>query len=274
MNRTTMHCAARCAILQGVGGLLVLLATTATATTLITITNTSPSFSLGYGRQITFGNTPWTTSESTGVNTPPGSPQAGASVDGNWTFGNFKFSNIVNSTIFSGAGPQFPNRVLSDGPNAVSGESITWTNTISVTWTDGTPGVVPEIPTNARVRLNITQLSVYAVACCGLTGANTNLMFSEITLGHETNSPSLTLNAVDFGGLNTASNYKQLVWDPVDFTVSGTNLTRTFVLTGDADFAVDGFEIIGNAQFIYDVPEPASGILFASAICLLWRRRR
>ena len=251
-----------------------MLTSAATVPAVITVTNTSSSFSLGYGRQVTFGNTPWTTTESSSVNTPPGGGQAGGSVNGVFTLGNFKFSNIVNSITFSGAGPQFPNRVLTDGPNQNSGDSITWTNTISVAWTDGTPGVTPEIPTNARVRINITQLSIYAVACCGVTGANTNLMFSEITLGHETNSPPLKLNAVDFGGLNTASNYKQLVWDVPDYTVSGTNLTRTFVLTGDADFAVDGFEILGNAQFFYGVPEPASLALFASGVAVLfWRRR-
>ena len=276
MNILISQYAGRRAFLRGTCGLLALLASAAPAPAVYTVTNTSSSFSLGYGE---IGNLgfwhAWRTDESSGVNTPSGAPQAGGSLNGTWSFGNFAFSNIVGSVSFSGAGPQFPNRVLTDGPNKVSGETFSWTNTIAVTWTDGTPGVVPEIPTNARVRINITQLSIYAVACCeGFTAANTNLMFSEITLGHETNSPPLTLNAVGFTEINTAANYKQLVWDVPDYTVSGTSLTRTFVLTGDNDFAVDGFEILGNAQFIYDVPEPTSLALLLSGVgVLLWRRR-
>lgn len=233
----------------------------------IDVTNTSQSFSLGYGK--VDSTLLFTTTESSSSNTPTGSPQSGGGANGTWSFGAFTFSNIVRGTASSSAGPTFPNRVLSDGPSLTYvAQSITFTNTISVRWTGGDPSPT-DPPRDLRIRLNISQISIYGMACCSGNGANTNMAFHEITPGHDATSPSVGLKDLGFVSIGLASSYNQLIWDPIDFTVSGTNLTRTFVIQGDANFVVDGFEIIGNAQFIYNIPEPAAASLLGAGVVAL-----
>jgi len=220
-----------------------------------TVSLTSSTFSLGYGFGDTFSPI-WVAS----------SPNTST------TQGNFSFSPTVVDTLssyYSGTAPGFPNRVLTDG-GGYSDDAPNFLATINASWLGGLPSdTVSEVPPNFRIKLNITGVSIYGTS-----------YLSAGSLGfQETGGGSQTLQAMpitpNFAGLATASNYAQIVWDPVDALVAGTNTSRSFTLahTGEAR-PVDGFEVFGNVQLLYDIPEPSAGMLALAGFGFVVIRRR
>jgi hypothetical protein len=230
----------------------------------VTVTNTSANFSIGFGFTNVF--MPWNDSETSGSNTST-------------TQGGFTFVPTVTSSLFSGTGPTFVGRVLGNGAGAnegASGDSIDWTATITASWTGGTP-LDAEPDPNFRIQLNITSLRIWGHAHFAFP-SGTTMAFSETTPGNAGSSPSITLNvAPTTTALTNAANYTQLVWDAGSYQVTGTNMTRTFVITpggAGTDRALDGFEVFGNVLLLYDIPEPTALTLALAGIGLAVVRRR
>ncbi len=189
---------------------------------------TSGDFSIGYGfTQHEY----WNTFETASVNTPT-------------VQGEFTFSPTITGSGFSGGGPYFPNRVLTDnGVNGFVGDTYHWNLTVDGSY-NGTP------LSGGKVTLNITQISIYGSPW---TSDPNTIWFNETTVGHTASStPVATL---PYQGHTNPASYAHLVWDPADFQVSGESSTRTFTIGSSTESAIDGFEIYGNIQY-ESVPEP------------------
>jgi hypothetical protein len=233
----------------------VWLLASAPASAIITNTITSADFSLGYGY---VGVSTWNDSETGGANTPT-------------TIGNFSFIPGVVSSHNSGSGPGFPSRVLSAG--TFSGNGAGFTGTVNAVWLGGVPADTltnPEINPNLRLQVNITSIRLRVLP---YSGAGNPFGFVEITPGNGSSQPTVS------GAISTDpslfGSFTLLDWDPADFVLSGTNVTRTFVLTAPTvgELQIDGYEVLGNVQLLYNVPEPAAAALVAVAGVLLLRRR-
>ena len=237
------------------GCAVVFLAGTSAAMAVHTVTLTSSNFSLGFGFGETFSPS-W-------VAVSPSTPT---------TQGNFKFSATPVDTLasyYSGTAPGFPGRVLTDN-GGYNDNGSNFLATISASWLGGLPAdTVSEVPPNFQIKLNITQISIYGTAYL-VPGS---LGFKETGGGSQTLQAMPTTTS--FGGLAIATNYAKLAWDPADSFVAGTNATRSFTLafTGDAR-PVDGFEVFGNVQLLYDIPEPSTVVLVLAGIGFIVIRRR
>lgn len=237
-------------------------------TNAVLVTNAS-SFSLGYGF---FAGVVWNTNETATVNTPGFAPNP---TGGFFTNGNFRISvNRTGLGLFASQGPTFTNRVLGnyDGANSANGQSSNLTITITATY------IGPYPPTNVATpvgfALAIDQISIYGQKHPSVGPPTNEFWWTETTPGHTSTSPSIFLNSL--ASMTVAANYKQLVWDPAEFlNLGGTNMTRTFRLPNATDgarygnYGVDGIEIIGSAQLIYDIPEPTSLGLVLFAWCVV-----
>lgn len=111
------------------------------------------------------------------------------------------------------------------------------------------------------MKINITSLRIWAT---DFDATPTNsLKWQETTVGHE-DSTSATNYPLIIGWPNWGDDavYTQVLWDPNDFQVVGTTQTRTFALFPNntaGNPAIDGFEVFGNVQLIYDaIPEPGA----------------
>jgi len=233
------------------------------------VTVVSSNFSLGFG--YTSAAT-WNTSETSSTNTPT-------------TQGDFQFLVSASSPFLTTHGPTFTNRVLGDG--GISGYSTyvdtgtQFLSTVTANWN----GTFPTnfIPGTATLQTSLTALKIWA------SGYNDPglFRFNETTPGHTNSSAFMipgtaSLSIPNFG---FASNYVQMVWDPSDYSVSGTNQTRTFSttvadnLSNPASYiltALDGYEVLGNVTLTYEIiPEPSAVLLLGmgSAILTLSRRR-
>ena len=246
-----------------VAGLLALLSpwSAGSAATL-----TSDNFSFGYG----FTNTDpatWNTNETASVNTST-------------TQGDFSFSPAVSGGNFGSIGVEFPDRVLANGVDPVlrySASSGTFGVSLTASWSGDPPGDAEPDP-NYELRLVITQISIYAAGIA--SQSTTDIAFSETTAGNMATSPSIDVNLLETAPateFQTASNWKQLSWDPNDFWLDGTTSTRTFELIASENRGADGFEVFGYVELAYTaIPEPG-GIALAiglAAIGILIVRRR
>jgi len=241
------------ALLFGIGGAQVAAA----------VTIQSAPFSLGYGFIGPGATGTWKTTETSGANTPT-------------TQGDFTFSPLVTGGQFDSTGPGFPARVLTD--------SVGWTG-VSIAYsteagfqadiTGAFTGVLPA-GTNHQIRINIDQVSIYAIAHPSFVAGDETIAFAETTAGHADASPAIGLTPT--GAYTIAANYSLLSWDPTDFAEPGVTFTRTFVLTSDDLRGIDGFEISGTVELIFTaIPEPSTASLLAVAaagILVVARRRR
>jgi hypothetical protein len=228
------------------------------------VTNTSANFSIGLGYTISLT---WNDSETSAANTPT-------------TIGNFTFQPSVTSGKDSNTGPTFTNRVYAAGNqdySAVAGLGTTlFTNTVTASWNGGVPADADATNPNFRLALNITSVRLYMLL---YDGSGNNFGFSETTPGHETNSPSFTLGFHSADPSGNTRPYTDIAWTPPSYVVPGTNFTRTFMLYSPNlnDLQLDGYEVFGNVQLIYDVPEPSAVALLAVSGALtmvLWGRRK
>lgn len=228
----------------------------------------SASFSVGYG---VFAFDQWGTNETASANTPTTAPNP----DGTgFTVGDFTFSVTLTGSAPASNGPGFPNRVLGSSGVAV-GSSSDMTVQISASY-NGPHPVGGEVAQGFQ--LNIDQISIYALKHPAWTGTTNEIWWTETTADHNGVSPS-TFTLID-GGYTDASNYTKLSWNPADWVLNGTSLTRTFRLPNGtdlvyADFMVDGLEIIGSGSFIYTIPESSSvAMILAGAIFIRHLRNR
>jgi hypothetical protein len=140
-------------------------------------------------------------------------------------------------------------------------------------------GSVPTDATNFQLELEITNVSVYGAR---YTGFAQSLAWNEVGGGASSpvalTSPTVTNTA----GLQTASNYTHVAWNPSDSYVSVatalTPVTRTFNL-GNAEAPIDGLEVMGIVHLRYEtVPEPGTIALLATGLFGLlayaWRKRK
>jgi hypothetical protein len=247
-----------------IGLLVSMLASAAMAVQ--TVTLTSSNFSFGFGASGTFDpNGIWTTNETASVNTPT-------------TIGNFSFTPSLTGNGGSGTGPAFVNRVLSSGGSQSEQPNAT-TSTVTAAWLGGLPSdTVSEVPVNFRLQLNITAISIYGIVFNASSG---ELGFTETTPGHAASSPLTTLPAAAFPtDWNNHTKWTQAVWDPADYQVLGTNFSRSFSVVLDSigpsgnGGGGDGFEVFGNVQLLYDIPEPSAAMLALAGIGIVVIRRR
>jgi hypothetical protein len=243
--------------------LIVAVASVSRAAPIVETTISSANFSRGYGNVAGF----WGTSETSANNTGT-------------TAGNFTFTPTVSGGGNSSYGPRFSGRVLSNGsstsPSVADYGGVVGSFLVSVaaTWTGGTPIDAQPSP-NLRLRLNITSLRIWGVGYNGDSSPWT-LNFNETTAGHtDSQTPVTSLTPVAFTSWWDSSQYSHVIWDPTDYIVSGTSETRTFTLSGSPSSSIDGFEIFGNVDFIYDaIPEPASVGFLAVVVAMALTRRR
>ena len=209
---------------------------------------TSSKFSIGLG----FVNPGvWSNSETSSA---PGQTST--------TQGQFSFVPTVVSGVGGTNGVGFTNRTLSDNGGYSAYPSAGMVNTITGTYL----GSLPLDATNVQIQMNITSLRIWA---CDYHNVHNGepYKWAETTSGHNDSSPTQTTG----GGLEyIAADYAQLIWDPTDFTTSGTSQVRTFrvTVTGpDAAYlSLDGYEVFGNVVVSYEVPEPTC---FGLAFCVL-----
>lgn len=239
---------------------LALLAMTAAAQA---ATITSDTFSIAFGK--TDAAAEWTTTENAATNTAT-------------AIGDFTFSPSPTSDIFSGTGPVFVGRTLSDGgATGYSGWSDGFVLNIAGSYA-GAPVDAAANP-NYKISVEITNVSIYGAAYPGY-GTGT-LQFSETTTGHTANSSAVDLQVVyDPGGsassiygLGYASFYNLLAWNPDDYSVDGTSFTRTIALS-PSYASIDGLIVEGKVSVSYDaVPEPITLSMLAMGAVALIRRK-
>lgn len=226
---------------------------------------TSAPFSFGYGYTPAAS---WNTSETSGFNTPT-------------VQGNFTFTPTLSGGGFDSTGPVFTGRVLGTGGGDYIATSIAYPGvpgllaSIAAAYTGPAPINAAPVP-NYQIQLNISQVSIYGANYFPGFSAST-LAFTELTPGHTSNSPAISLN-------NDAPIYKpsqvtQLVWDPADYNENGFTFTRSFGLLAEDESPVDGFEVFGTVTLLYDAvvpaPEPSSLMLLGlGTVALSLRRRR
>lgn len=196
--------------------------------------------------------------------------------------GDFTFTPTVTSAFFSQGGPIFPNRVLTSASanqySGTSGGADPFTAVLNYSYT-GTPVDAAPVP-NYRISLIIDSISIYGVKYNTASFPGNTLAFSETTPGFLATSSAITLNnatASTAAGLQDATPYLQLVWNPEDFMISGTNGSRSFALVSESQRPIDGFEVFGRIEVTYDaIPEPSAIALGAIGLTalLFFRKRR
>ena len=237
---------------------------------------TSTNFSIGFGASIdTTDPTPpgqWSTAETNSVNTPVTTGNANTTTI---SIGpDFELTPIIAGRQFSDTGATFPNRVLTN-----NGGQSGWSRTFSVDLTGAYTGILPPGAVNVQTTLNLTGLSIYAMAYNGgsfVTDVN-NFHFNETTPGNTASSPNAAplTSTTSTGALDTASNYTQLVWDPSEQAVAGTSSTRSFTTSGfgvvspNEGYVIEGFEIFGTIEVTYNVPIPEPSTFTLLGIALL-----
>ena len=225
-------------------------ATSAQATTI-----SSTPFSFGYGFA---GAGSWGTTETSGANTPT-------------VQGDFSFTPVVTGGAFSGAGPEFPGRVFTNGSgsNDRVGSSTPFSLSIAGAYT----GAVPSGVLATEITLTISELRIHGAAHSIYPG--TDLTWNETTIGNEQIGPTATLTVISSGAqYEDISNYELLSWDPTDQPISGLTDTRTFNLLSSNFRLIDGLEMFGTveARFIFPIPEPGTGLLLSLGMVFLARR--
>jgi hypothetical protein len=248
------------------GVLVVVIALFGAVTNVSAVTITSADFTIGYGFT---GPSPgsWNTTETAAQNTAT-------------TIGDFSFVPSLLNQGWSGTGPTFPNRVLSNGPSG-NWSAFYWGNP-NADNRDEPPeivgtynGVLPGGATNVQTTLEITSIAIW-VSSTTVAGGPFNVQWDETTAGHLGSSTPVVSGT---GGSNAASSYTRLQWNPGDFSVPGLTSTRGFTIpTAAGNIATEGFEVFGNVSMSYDlIPEPTSVTmmvlgLFGLAACAGRRR--
>lgn len=202
---------------------------------------TSPEFSVGVG----FSPSPegkeyhWSTRETEEANT--------------LLEGDFQIEIDLDGGGISKTGPKFEGRILSSPRGGeYSGSTEGFSAWITAKYRGEKPKDAANDP-NYRIRIKISQLSIYAAASFPEDIAT--LQFEETTANH-----SQVQDAVEIAphpeGLNALGAYQKVEWAPATAAKAEKGITgkRSFILKkGDKnDLAVDGFEVIGEVVLEYD----------------------
>ena len=195
---------------------------------------------------------------------------------------SFSFTPTVTGALFSGRGPGFRGRTLTDGTlelgntdNKVGFLGGGFEVAIEASFDRSAPGNADRDDPNYRLEVEITNISIYAGAFEGdiapAWNATPTLQWTETTSGYERISGAPTeLNLIrdvttDY---QTAANYTRVEADPVDFIVPidtpNETVTRTFSLSsnemlmgqggmGPENWTIgDGFEVTGRVRLYYN----------------------
>ena len=252
-------------------GLATLVGLPAANATVITVNSADFSFGFGANNDVAEPNNIWDLQNAgtENVNTP----------STGYTQGDFVLTPSPTGAKFSGTGPKFEKRTLSNGSSGwVSGNVLGFSMPISAAYT----GTIPADATNIRLQLEITNISVWA-ACW--QGSSTDLAWNETTPGQIGQSSSVALKSPvnTLPAIMDIANYTQVAWDPSDAYVSlataGASVTRTFNFGSAFDVPIDGIDVMGRIHLTYEtasVPEPGTMALgFMGLIGLLayaWRK--
>jgi hypothetical protein len=242
----------------------------------------SDQFSLGFGATKSWSYNPtWTTEETAGQNTP--------TVDS-------KGFSFMPAPVGNGGDSQavaFTGRVLTESVGDINYNGSlndgTFSVPITASYTGAAPANVNAGNPGYRLMLEITNVSIYANANIfepGATATELGARWWETTSGHEAAAAGYTV--LNKGWSYYLSSYKQIAWDPDDYTVPLSNLndssTRTFSLRNYyGDFLPsatgDGLEVMGKVHLLYNaVPEPTALTLLITGmvglVACAWRKRR
>jgi hypothetical protein len=193
-----------------------------------------------------------------------------------YTQGDFSLTPAPTGSKFSGAGPRFPGRVLTNG---WGGQGVGNVDGFSMPIAANYHGSVPAGATNVRLTLELTNLSIYGAAWNEGSGYTTILAWNET--GVQTSSATI-LKAVPESEDTVAASYTQLTWDPADSAVAytpGADVTRSFDLGTAHLNMLDGLEVMGTVHLSYEIiPEPSAIIVLGSGVLTLlayaWKKRK
>jgi len=201
-------------------------------------------FSMGYGW--TGGS--WSTTETSSVNTPPGS--------------GFSLTANLSGVTGSNTGPSFTNRVLGTILTSTAHQASIvddFEAELVAAYTGSAPADVATKP-NYQVSLNIHNISIRNAP--NIVGTGQTINFYEVTPGYEVAQDPQA--AVETGNFTMLPTWNKMSWDPKDPLSMAALLTqqrtRTFVLEQDAyyNMFIDGLEIEGEVSLTYDSVTPTS----------------
>lgn len=204
-----------------------------------TITSSEFSVGVGFSPSQDGQHCNWNTLETESANAPLG--------------GDFQVAVDLTGNGISKTGPKFKGRVLSTPIGGeYSGSIRGFSAAIKATYQGEKPKDAAEEP-NYRIRIRVSQISVYAAA--SFPDESATAYFEETTPDHSQTQEPVEISA-NPEGINALDAYQKLEWEPVstENAVKGATAERSFVLRNGekSDVALDGFEVVGEVVLEYD----------------------
>ncbi len=207
------------------------------------VSNTAP-FSVGYG-----WTGAWTVRETAAVNTPANAPDP----DGrSFVCGDFRFTITAAARLFGSAGPTFPGRRLADGPGGADGVADSSSVTVRLQAEYVGPALTNAAPGSVGIVLELDRVGVMAVKHSAV-GATNVLNWVETTPDFADVSPAVAL--ASSSDLTEVGAYRAVAWSPAPVRAEDAiRVVRTFGMSLEPAFAVDGLELSGRVTLFYSKP--------------------